>query len=261
MKKRKIIKYGILGGFLYLFFVTFSGPAVTETGYSHILGAHRGDWGNYIENTLEGIEAAVENPDYKFIEFDVQYTKDKKPVVFHDKTLLRMQHLPFSIKNLTYDEVEMISDYHIPLYDEAAKEVAGKKKINVEIKSFGDLSWDIKLVDYVVGRAINGEYIKDLMLSSISGDVVSYINNAYPYIKTGQVFFTSPSTYLGTEYLTNGIYEKAEENGADYVLLYGSNTRNIENLIALKPKDQTIMIWYFNNELYILQKDEEDRLW
>ncbi len=261
MKKRKITKYGILGGFFYLLLVTFTGPAVTEIGYDYILGAHRGDWGNYIENTLDGIESAVENSDYKFIEFDVQYTKDKKPVVFHDLTLLRMQHSLYSVHSLTYDEFEEKSNYHIPLYDEAIAVIAGKKKINVEIKSFGDLSWDIKLVDYIVGHAINGGYIKDLMLSSISPDVLFYIKNAYPYIKTGQVFFVSTATYLGTDYFTNRIYDKVSETDADYVFLYGSNTRNIENLVELKPKDRTLVLWYFNNEAYIIQKDEEDGLW
>lgn len=261
MKKRKITKYGILGGFLYLLYVTFSGPAVTETGYDYILGAHRGDWGNYIENTLEGIQSAVENLDYKFIEFDVQYTKDKKPVVFHDLTLSRMQHAPFNVNEISYDEFEAISDYHIPLYDEAAELIKGKKKFNIEIKSFGNLDWDIKLVDYIVGRAINGGYIEDIMISSVSPEVISYVKNAYPYMKTGQDFFVSTSTYLGTDYFTNKIYDKVAETDADYIFLYGSNIRNIENLIELKPKNRTLVLWYFNNEAYIIKKDEEDALW
>ncbi|HEX7028652.1 MAG TPA: glycerophosphodiester phosphodiesterase family protein [Gammaproteobacteria bacterium] len=54
-----------------------------------ILVAHRGWPARYPENTLIGIEAALK-AGAKAIEFDVQLSADKMPMLFHDETLMRI---------------------------------------------------------------------------------------------------------------------------------------------------------------------------
>lgn len=54
-----------------------------------ILIAHRGYSQRYPENTLVGLEAAL-RAGAQCIEFDVQYTEDSVPVVFHDSELARV---------------------------------------------------------------------------------------------------------------------------------------------------------------------------
>jgi glycerophosphoryl diester phosphodiesterase len=54
-----------------------------------ILVAHRGWPARYPENTLIGIEAALK-AGAKAIEFDVQLSADKVPVLFHDESLVRV---------------------------------------------------------------------------------------------------------------------------------------------------------------------------
>jgi len=51
--------------------------------------AHRGYAARYPENTITGIEAAIE-AGAKFVEVDVQLAADGTPVLFHDRTLCRM---------------------------------------------------------------------------------------------------------------------------------------------------------------------------
>lgn len=51
--------------------------------------AHRGYAARFPENTLLAIDAAV-GAGAHYIEFDVQLSKDKVPVLFHDRELLRM---------------------------------------------------------------------------------------------------------------------------------------------------------------------------
>ncbi|MEM7314264.1 MAG: glycerophosphodiester phosphodiesterase family protein [Planctomycetota bacterium] len=58
-------------------------------GLSKRLVAHRGSPFEYPENTLPGIEAAVETGT-RWFEVDVQFTSDFIPVVYHDDTLLRV---------------------------------------------------------------------------------------------------------------------------------------------------------------------------
>jgi len=52
-----------------------------------LIGAHRGYRARYPENTMAAFEASLGRCD--FIEFDVQLTKDFIPVVMHDTTLIR----------------------------------------------------------------------------------------------------------------------------------------------------------------------------
>ena len=50
--------------------------------------AHRADWRNFPENSLAGIESAI-NMGVDIIELDVQCTKDGVLIIMHDATLDR----------------------------------------------------------------------------------------------------------------------------------------------------------------------------
>lgn len=263
MLKRIGIALGIakLAILIYLVITITISPSIEAINYKKILGAHRGDSVENIENTLPAIKAAVKNEKYNFIEFDVQYTKDKKIVVYHDKTLFRLQQKMSSIRNLTHQELEEISSFSIPLYSDVMDAIGSKKKINIEIKSSEDIELDFELVDFIVKDIENRGILKNVMLSSISKDIVKYISDKHPGIKTGKVYWVTYSTFMPFEFFTNELYGEMDETGADYLMLYGANIRNIDNLIELKPEDKTVVVWYFNNEMYIIQKDKTDGLW
>ena len=55
---------------------------------SVIVAAHRGDWRNFPENSLEAIDNAVKMG-VDIVELDVQRTKDGQLVLMHDPTLNR----------------------------------------------------------------------------------------------------------------------------------------------------------------------------
>ena len=55
--------------------------------------AHRGDWRVAPENTLAALEAAMRVPGCDGVEFDVRLSRDGIPVVLHDETLDRVQHV------------------------------------------------------------------------------------------------------------------------------------------------------------------------
>jgi len=63
--------------------------------------AHRGNAAEFPENTLQGLESAV-NLGLKYVEFDVQLTSDSVPVLFHDADLARVGKLPESVHDLTW---------------------------------------------------------------------------------------------------------------------------------------------------------------
>ena len=44
-------------------------------------------------------------------------------------------------------------------------------------------------------------------------------------------------------------------------MLHVANLRNIDDLLALKPREKTIVFWDFDDTIYIVHKDLSDRLW
>jgi glycerophosphoryl diester phosphodiesterase len=227
--------------------------------YRCTAGAHRGASDEYKENTIAALEAADQNSKYAFIEFDVQYSKDRRIVVYHDKRMLRLYANMSAIGNLTFAELSKITYGEIAAYDEVIGIL--KKKLNIEIKSQGDNQEDERLVDEIIADIRARKRDNDVLISSISRDVVKYINQKYPDIPTGQVFWLTSSTYLHFDALTKRLYEDVGETQADYLMLHVANLRNIDDLLKFKPRGRTIVFWAFDDTIYIVHKDLSDRLW
>ncbi len=71
---------------------------------AHCLVAHRGDSQNYPENTLSALQAAL-SVGARYIEFDVQFSADKVPIVIHDDKLRRTTGVNANIHQLTAAEL------------------------------------------------------------------------------------------------------------------------------------------------------------
>ena len=76
-----------------------------DTSYFHTkMYAHRGLHGNGVpENSLTAFKLARENG--YGVELDVQMTRDKKLVVFHDGSLKRMCGIDGFLRDYTYEEL------------------------------------------------------------------------------------------------------------------------------------------------------------
>ncbi|MHB8535732.1 MAG: glycerophosphodiester phosphodiesterase family protein [Sulfuricaulis sp.] len=68
------------------------------------LVAHRGYPRHYPENTLIGIAAAID-VGARFVEVDVQISRDRVPVLFHDRGLRRLCGVDGRIQDFRYDEL------------------------------------------------------------------------------------------------------------------------------------------------------------
>lgn len=112
-------------------------PDVTPLLGKHY--AHRGLHDNNSdapENSMAAFRKAVE-AGYG-IELDVQLTKDRIPVVFHDETLNRVCGVPGKVRDFTFHELQQFplckSQERIPLFADFLKLVDGKVPLIVEIK-------------------------------------------------------------------------------------------------------------------------------
>lgn len=228
--------------------------------YRCTAGAHRGDSVNFTENTLAALKSAHDNPRYDFIEFDVQYSADGRIIVFHDNRLLRIFGSLRSVGKTPFADLKAATGGEIAAYEDVMT-VLTDKKLNIEIKSQGDPDEDVRLADQIIADIKGRGRENDIMISSISGDVIRYVKGRYPEIPTGQIFWLSTSTFLHLDSLTERLYREITDTQADYLLLHVANLRNIESLLALKPKNKTIIFWDFDDAIYLVHKNFSDRLW
>jgi len=108
-------------------------------GKNTALYAHRGlHDGNILipENSLLAFQKAIESG--YGIELDVQLTKDRRVVVFHDESLSRICNMPGHVRDYTFQELELMhlkgTDERIPLFSEVLDLINGQVPLIVEIK-------------------------------------------------------------------------------------------------------------------------------
>lgn len=111
------------------------------------------------ENSMAAIKKAVE---MGFgIEMDIQLTKDKELVVFHDDSLLRMCGTKGRVGDYSYEELQQFSleqtEHKIPLFTEVLNVVAGKVPLIIEIKAYREAFELAKQANEIL-KGYRGEY-------------------------------------------------------------------------------------------------------
>lgn len=132
--------------------------AFTSVRYAH-RGLHSGD-GRFPENSISAFRLA--NKAGFGAELDVQFTKDKQIVVFHDDDLKRMCGIDKRVDELDYAELKELplldSDQHIPLLIEALEALDGATLL-CEFKTTTNYD-DTSLCDaaYPILKAYKGDF-------------------------------------------------------------------------------------------------------
>lgn len=113
--------------------------------FEGVLYAHRGlhdNSGDAPENSMAAFRRAVE-AGYG-IELDVQLSRDKIPVVFHDFTLERMCGVQGKVADYTYEELQQFSlkgtEEKIPRFEDFLKLVDGRVPLIIEYKIPGGIT-------------------------------------------------------------------------------------------------------------------------
>lgn len=150
--------------------------------------AHRGLWGDEIvENTMEAFVMAVEHGFN--IELDVQLTKDKQLVVFHDDNLKRKIGIDKRLDEFTYDELQRVRFFEnetarIPLFTDVCNLCAGKVGIMIEIKKNDDNEL-IHDVEDVLLDILQDYDDLDYVVKSFNPFSVDYVGRVAPHIRRG----------------------------------------------------------------------------
>ncbi len=225
--------------------------------------AHRGlhDNKNGVpENSLAAFRAAME-AGYG-CELDVQFTKDKQLIVFHDNDYKRMCGVDKKVWELTLEEAKKLTlldtDERIPTFREVLSEVDGQNPLIVEIKAEElNMEWYTELCEATAAEL--SSYSGEWCLESFNPFVVRWARKHLPNITRG--------------FLIGGTAEKDEPlylllNAAAYQLLnficrpqfiaYNHLKRN-SSLALVKKLGAFSVMWTVTNEQdhAVLEKEED----
>jgi len=194
----------VILGYLFLIMPRI-GKKKVNAPFTEVLYAHRGLFDNsapFPENSLAAFRRAVKGG--YGIELDVQLTKDRVPVVFHDDTLDRVCGVQGKVCEYTWEELGQFRLYgsqeKIPRLEQVLELVSGRVPLIIELKiEYMDVSL-CPVVDAVLGK-YEGRYC----IESFNPMGILWYRRNRPEIMRGQ--------------LSEAFCSKGERKGALYVVL------------------------------------------
>ena len=154
--------------------------------------AHRGYSEFYKDNTIESFEKAIIHK-FDMIELDIQITKDKKIIIFHDTYIKKGNNFYFII-NLTYKEIKLI-DNDIPLLIDLFNLLLNINKTNFPL--YLDVKGSKEIVPYLISEIdnINGKInLENIYIGSFNLLIIKLLYNLNKNLNYGiisETMFTS----------------------------------------------------------------------
>lgn len=169
-------------------------PYIFErTGKVDII-AHRAGGSMAAENSLQGLEKAIEHNCYGS-EIDIQRTKDGYYVVNHDNTFKRLTGVNKKSTDMTLAEIKELKvndtndtgeTVRIATLEEMLDMIKDKEKLFIEFK--GETA-DEKMADEVVNMIRERDMLDDVVLISLKYKLIDYTETTYPEFDTGVLIF------------------------------------------------------------------------
>ena len=231
---------------VYLFLICPRLPGRPD--FSALMGvhyAHRGLHDNRSdapENSMAAIRKAVENG--YGIEFDVQLTRDRIPVVFHDESLKRVCGVDGNVRDYTYEELQAFpllnSNERIPLLADVLKTVDGRVPLIIEIKIHEN-------VDEVCAKAdeLISSYTGPYCIESFDPRAVAWYKKNRPQVIRGQLSssFNAPGkpekfTHMLVHYLLTNVIARP-----DFIAYDHKHKNNISRLLCRRHFEALSVAW------------------
>lgn len=212
--------------------------------------AHRGLHDNESdapENSMAAFRKAVE-AGYG-IELDVQLTKDRIPVVFHDESLQRVCGVPGNVRDYTYEELQEFrlckSGERIPLFSDFLNMVDGKVPLIVEIKIHEDAGTVCSIADGLL-KAYQGVYC----VESFHPFAVKWYKEHRPEVIRGQLSgdLSKPDqpesfTYMLVHYLITNVLCRP-----DFIAYDHRNKNNISRVLCRRLFGALSVAWTIKSQ-------------
>ncbi|NUU63958.1 glycerophosphodiester phosphodiesterase [Paenibacillus agri] len=158
--------------------------------------AHRGFSGKAPENTLAAVRMALELPFVRWMEIDVQLSRDGVPVVIHDYTLDRTTNGHGKVREMNWEGIRRLDaggwkgrafrGEKVPSLDEVLALVSGKLRLNIELKTVNDMYPGLEqaVIDQVNARNMRDEVV----LTSFDHGALQRIKALDPRFRTGLIY-------------------------------------------------------------------------
>lgn len=155
---------------------------------------HRGARGLAPENTLESMERSIE-AGALIVEFDIQLTKDKIPVVVHDRNLLRTHEQRRKISTLTAHELTLLTVDHrpVPTLKQVLDTYWGRVYLNIEIKG---RDTGVAVIAELENRCQKTDDWDNCFISSFSPRELQKIRTLTPHANLGLLHNANPFIFL-----------------------------------------------------------------
>ena len=202
--------------------------------------AHRGFSGKYPENTILAINNSIGEAD--IVEFDVQITKDKYVVLFHDETTKRIfpEIREKRIQEIQYHELEKLNASNwfsskiekqiIPKLEDVIKKINNKILIIIELKNKGEKEEKVELATKVINILDDNKVsLKKGYLSVRDVEMLKIIHSLSSKYKIGLMQKKrKPEEFI----------ELVEKNNIEFAQIRWKNwsESNWQDLLSLKTK-------------------------
>lgn len=216
--------------------------------------AHRAGGDLAPENTVEGVKAAIQAGAWG-TEIDVQRTKDGAYILNHDGTFARVAGVKKSAQEMTLEQIRqltvhnnllddpiaaerltakkgelIVADARVPTIEEFLDAAQGNIHVYLELKG---KSADHKMADDMVALIRARHMEKEVSLLSLDYELISYINDTYPDITTGFLY-----------YYSFGDMSKAKTN----FLVMEEGMANEDNLDSIHASGREAVVWTVNSQ-------------
>lgn len=246
-----ILAFALILVIAYLFLIA---PRMTaRPDASALMGvyyAHRGlhdNKGDAPENSLASIRNAVAHG--YGIEFDVQLTRDRIPVVFHDESLKRMCGVEGNVRDYTYEELQafplLSSQERIPLLADVLAAVNGRVPLIIEIKVHEDPAEVCARADELIA-AYKGPYC----IESFDPRAVIWYKKNRPQVIRGQLssdFNTAKHKELFSETLVHHLLTNVTAR-PDFIAYNHHNKGNLSRTLCRKVFGALSVAWTIRSQ-------------
>lgn len=222
--------------------------------------AHRGFSYKAPENTIAAIRMAMAESFVQWIEIDTQLSMDGIPVVIHDFKLNRTTNGKGKVKDYTWEQLQQFDagswkgstfkGEGIPSLDDVLKLCCGRLRLNIELKTQGDMYPGLEQA--VMDRVRYYHMEHDVVLTSFDSNALKRVKEINPDFKTGLIIDARPldlldrlktlqCTFLsiGASHLDNTLVTMLVSQGITVMAWTVDDVRGMKRLASI---DSEIMI-------------------
>ena len=161
-----------------------------------LIGGHRGHLSDIRENTVENFEALARS-EIRYIEIDIQLTRDNEAVIFHDRELSEKTPLSGHVRDYTVQELK--AAFELNTLDEALFWCKNNRMFALlEIKS-KDYTHEerVILARRITDMILFHQFQNDCIPLSIDHEILRLIKNALPEIRLALIVPEKPEDPIG----------------------------------------------------------------